>query len=187
MFINGTSHAYEIKTAFDSLDRLEGQLSDYRRCFDNVSVVSSNRHISKLLKELDDIVGLHVLTQSGSIRTIRKPLPNAHNVEAAVIFDTLRKNEYVPMISQLVGSSLDIPNGVQYRYCKEVFCQLTPIQAHGLMVEALKKRRKHSAFVSLLTRVPKSLKAAALSLRMSMFQVERLLHILHSPADSLAE
>lgn len=185
VFVNGTSHAYEIKTEFDGLDRLDGQLTDYQKCFDKVSVVTSVRHVPALADVLHRSIGLLVLTRAGSLSSVREPESNLQFLRPDIIFDTLRKNEYVPAIRKFINMPSDIPNALEYQCYKDVFVSLSPAAAHEIMVTALRDRGRNSAFVTLLGEAPKSLKAATLSLRITEGSLGRLLRALQEPASSL--
>lgn len=52
------SHAFEIKSDSDSLDRLSDQVSDYVASFDFVSIVTSDRHLNKVKNIVPPRVGL---------------------------------------------------------------------------------------------------------------------------------
>ena len=43
VILNGTSYVYEIKTEMDSFDRLDRQISAYRKVFDYITVISSEK------------------------------------------------------------------------------------------------------------------------------------------------
>jgi len=185
VFVNGTSQAYEIKTEFDGLDRLDGQLSDYQKCFDKVSVVTSARHLPALENSLDSKVGLFLLTRRGSISSIREPVSNVKNLRPDVMFDSLRMREYVPAINRLAEMPRDVPNALVYKQYKEVFANLAPEVAHDILVEALKNRGRNKAFVKLISSMPNSLKAAVLPLRVAGDSASRLLQLLREPASRL--
>lgn len=58
--VNGHSYAYEIKTRFDTLDRLNKQLSDYLLAFEYVYVVCSLEKENEVLAIIPQEVGLFV-------------------------------------------------------------------------------------------------------------------------------
>lgn len=47
VILNGTSNVYEIKSELDTLERLERQISDYKRAFDKVHVITSEDQLKK--------------------------------------------------------------------------------------------------------------------------------------------
>lgn len=70
------THAIEIKSHSDSLTRLAGQVSDYSKFFDKVTVVVAEKHLTRASKVLPKEVGLWVLEDNKirKIRLGRKPL-----------------------------------------------------------------------------------------------------------------
>ena len=56
--VNGHSYCYEIKTAFDKLDRLEKQLEDYLSVFEFVYVVCPDERVMEILPTLPKEVGI---------------------------------------------------------------------------------------------------------------------------------
>ncbi len=51
IFQKNTSTAYEVKSDYDTLHRLDGQLNTYLEYFDKVVVVTTRKHIAKVLKQ----------------------------------------------------------------------------------------------------------------------------------------
>lgn len=73
--ISDKLHAYEIKSDFDSLNRLNGQLSAYTPRFDKTTVVCSQKFTHSVLSQTHDSVGvLEVANRNGQItfKTIRR-------------------------------------------------------------------------------------------------------------------
>ena len=62
--INGTSIAYEIKTDLDNLKRLDKQVLDYQRVFEQVYVICSLRRVSEVESVLPDNCGIYTYTYS---------------------------------------------------------------------------------------------------------------------------
>jgi len=56
--INGKSHAYEIKTELDSLDKLDKQLQDYSKVFDFIHVVAHVKHLNKVIEQVPEQCGI---------------------------------------------------------------------------------------------------------------------------------
>lgn len=57
--INGASIAYEIKTDLDNLKRLDKQVIDYQRVFDQVYVICSTKRVSEVEKMLPSNCGIY--------------------------------------------------------------------------------------------------------------------------------
>lgn len=62
---------YEIKSAFDRIDRLADQLSSYTQLFDFVYVVCDSKNISAIRKLTPERIGIYLCTPTG-IKRIRK-------------------------------------------------------------------------------------------------------------------
>jgi hypothetical protein len=70
-------HCFEIKTAFDSLDRLPDQIYAFSKCFSEVSVVAASKHVPKLFDIIPCYVGVTEIFKSNgdlNLRSIRQPL-----------------------------------------------------------------------------------------------------------------
>jgi hypothetical protein len=170
VIVNGTSSVYEIKTELDSLDRLKGQIASYFRVFDKVYVVTHESHIAKVKREIDPSVGLLLLTDRYSLKTIREAASNAANVDPSSIFSCLRQNEYCRIVNAEFGYVPDVPNTLIYTECKKLFTTLPPNIAHQRMIEVLRKRTYSPAFQDFLSEVPKSLKLLCLAQRFTSLQ-----------------
>lgn len=56
--INGYSYAYEIKTEFDTLDKLNKQIEDYSKVFEYIYIVIHRCHLNKAVKMIPDHCGI---------------------------------------------------------------------------------------------------------------------------------
>lgn len=75
LVVSDHSHAYEIKSDVDRLDRLPDQLKDYRRTFDFLTVVTTKTHARKVTKLLGGNDGLIVISDQGACE-IKAPKRN---------------------------------------------------------------------------------------------------------------
>lgn len=69
---NGKLHAFEIKSDFDTLKRLDGQITTYLNQFDKVTVVTTSKHTSSVLKGMPDEVEVLEVSYLNSIVSFRK-------------------------------------------------------------------------------------------------------------------
>jgi hypothetical protein len=138
--VNGTSTVYEIKSEFDSFARLKNQIYAYLQVFDNINVITSAPQARKLISELPECIGILVLTDRNTISTIRKSESNKKNITQQVLFDSLRKNEYMKIVKDFYGTVPDVPNTRIYRECKCLFCRIPSESAHDLTMAILGKR-----------------------------------------------
>ncbi len=185
VILNGTSTVYEIKSEYDSLDRLSSQIAAYSEIFDSINVITSIGHIENAKRILPSRVGLMLLTPEYTIRAIRKAISGKANVKPEAIFDSLRKSEYVSIINRVFGSIPAVPNTHIYRKCKDLFCTLTPQKAHDEMVRELLQRDKSETFKEHVDSAPQSLKAYAISSRVNNQDVVRFKEMLLNKSSSI--
>ncbi len=72
VILNGTSCVYEIKTELDTFDRLDRQISAYRKTFDKIFVVTHYSHLDRLISKVDDSVGIICMDEDKNVRGRRK-------------------------------------------------------------------------------------------------------------------
>lgn len=91
---DGMIVGYEIKSAFDRIDRLKDQLESYTQLFDFVYVICDSKHISAVRKITPARIGIYECTLRG-IKRIRKAsqIKNFDSITTldAIPMDSLRK------------------------------------------------------------------------------------------------
>lgn len=162
VILNGTSTAYEIKSKYDSLDRLDTQLADYARVFDRIFLVTTEEKANLVKNQVDDVVGVMYLNDEGEFEEVKPPLSNKLNTDPTTIFNCMRQSEFREAVDRAFGYVPKVPNALLYRECIKLFQQLAPEQAHDLMVECVRKRGKRKPYVDLIRSAPNSLKHACL-------------------------
>ena len=162
VILNGTSTVYEIKSEYDSFDRLDGQLEDYRKVFDLIVVVTTQDKAELVKDRVPDLVGVMSLDENGELIEFRKPSSNKANTDPVTVFDCMRQAEFCAAVKAELGDVPNVPNSRIYREAKKLFCQLDPVRAHDLMVEQVRRRGKRQPFVELVESAPGSLKHACL-------------------------
>lgn len=167
VILNGSSAVYEIKSTYDSVNRLERQLSAYHQIFDQINVITSDDQLAKIEQMVSNTVGLMVLSNRYTISTVREATSQKANAIPSVIFDSLRQTEYTAIIKEQFDSMPDVPNTKIYTACKNLFVRLDPEVAHDEMVKVLKKRGDCCLLREFVSQMPDSLKAASLACRLT--------------------
>ena len=175
---NGTSTAYEIKTEFDTPRRLSTQTSDYLAAFDRVCLVTHPQCVESYEAILDPRVGVIALTERGSLRTVREPTSNKHNAQPGTIFNCLQKAEYVDAVSCKLGEPICKPTATIQAYCRDIFREFTPQQAHAIFLKALRERKTDAETVRFVTALPRSLRVLGYATPLSGRQRETALSAL---------
>lgn len=143
ILINGKAVVYEIKTALDNFDRLDGQLSDYYKAFSRVVVVTSESNYAEIQKRLiDSPVGICILTSRGTLSIRKEPEEKLDDLCKSTMFKILRKEEYEHILLELFGELPQVSQFEYYRACKTMFDSLSNEVAYRYFIQALKKRTK---------------------------------------------
>jgi len=178
--LNGTSTVYEIKSAYDSMERLTRQIAAYRQLFDEINVITSDSQLDKVVGVTGNDIGLMLLTDRNTIHTVREPMSIKRTVHPPVIFDSLRKNEYEQIIKEYFGAVPKVSNARMYQSCRELFCSLSPTIAHDAMVRVITKRGSSKRLRDFIVSVPESLTAFSLSSKLGVAEQTRFLQLLNT-------
>jgi hypothetical protein len=143
IMINGKAVVYEIKTALDNFDRLDGQVNDYYKAFSRVVVVASEKNYKDVEQRLrNSPVGICVLTNKGTLSVRKDPVEHRQNLSKTIMFKILRKNEYEKIITDIFGSLPEVSQFEYYRSCQTLFESLPIDLAYDVFIKVLKKRAK---------------------------------------------
>ena len=144
VMLNGTSIVYEIKTEYDSPERLLSQINDYRKSFLNIVIVTHHTDLKKyqeflFLNNLTN-VGLITFTQRNTLKSIISPTEDSSHLDISYMFKCLRKTEYTKLIKEYFGYTLDVPNTKMFKKCLSLAEKIEGKDFHDLMFSYLKKR-----------------------------------------------
>ncbi|MDQ0279068.1 hypothetical protein QO003_003371 [Arthrobacter silviterrae] len=144
VILGTTVEAYEIKTKFDSPERLSKQLDDYYLAFSRVSVVCDESKIDTYLRHVDDSpTGLIALTKRGALKTIKQSVPQYDRLHIPTMMTMMRQSEYMAIIHEEFGPQPPQPNMVQYGYYLGK-AKAIPPQDYAKRMEKLLTRRQPS-------------------------------------------
>ncbi|WP_273853116.1 sce7726 family protein [Guptibacillus spartinae] len=141
VLINGKATVYEIKTELDTFDRLDSQLHDYYKAFNNVCVVTSESNYQKAKRMLEDTnVGICILTDRNTISTRQKPQEDNSKLDHTVLFKVLRKYEFENILLSHYGK-LPVTSQVKYyKTCYKMFASIEIDLAYRYVIQQLKQR-----------------------------------------------
>jgi hypothetical protein len=179
IILNGTSTVYEIKSEFDSFKRLNEQISSYTKAFEYVNVITSPSHIKKALNHLSENIGVLSFTERNTISTVRTPKSNIKHIELPLLFESLRKEEYLQIIKSYYGHIPKVPNTKIYNECKMLYCNIPFDKAIKLTIEVLKKRNYSDFLIQHINNIPHSLIAYVLSIGKNDKRVEKFLNVMN--------
>jgi hypothetical protein len=179
VIFNGTSHVYEIKTDLDNFERLEKQINNYKKVFEYVNVVSVESKIDIIKSLVDESVGIIILTENYTLKTIRKAKSGLENIDKEAIFNILRKNEYLNILKNTIGYTPNVPNTKIYLTCKKLFIKLSIKTIQKEILKTLKNRKNHKNLIDNIKEFPNSLKIAILEADLTIKQQSDFLKLLN--------
>ncbi|MBN7817780.1 sce7726 family protein [Algoriphagus sp. YJ13C] len=122
--INGVTTAYEIKSEFDSLEKLEKQSEDYLKLFEYNYLVVANKHLEKSKRIIPGIFGIYTLKDK-SLKRVR----------------AAKKNQNIDPQSQLgILTTKELKSTFQSNNFEVVLERYSPRQINEGVKKALKKR-----------------------------------------------
>ena len=179
--LNGTSIVYEVKSKYDSLDRLEIQVSDYLKAFDRVYVVTTDERVAEVRGKIKPPVGVMRLTSDDHLDVIEEAQPNKGQTDPGTVFDCMRQKEFCSAVQDAHGHVPDVPNSMLYTESRKLFCQLDSDRAHDLMVDKIRGRVRKKPFVDLINDAPTSLKHACIAFSKTQKLAIRIKERLNEP------
>ncbi len=174
VILNGKSTCYEIKTDYDSLVRLEDQLSSYLQLFDEVYVVCSAKYQQAVLDLVPCGVGVLRLTEKQTLSQVRKAIRRTSPLNKRLLMQSLRQHEYTELAEKLSGKQIIFPNTLIYNECLSILenC-LDDNLLNKYFIQILKKSRKNND--RLIESLPESLANAAISYRFKKREIDTLI------------
>ena len=140
VLLNGSSKVFEIKTELDTPSRLEGQINDYKKVFEEIYIVTYHSLIDKYINLIDKEIGIISLSEDLKLTTIREPNKNS-NFDNTAILKCLRKPEYINVLKRHFGFIPETTDVKFYRACKDLILKIPSKTLHDLMLVELKKRK----------------------------------------------
>lgn len=142
VLVNGKGAVYEIKTEFDSPEKLQRQLSNYYKAFPFVNVVAHASTVDRYVKALKDSpAGLFVVGGRSRLSEVKTAEMNETAFDARTIYNSLRRGEVVQILDAWYGSTPDVPNGVAYETYLSMASAIPLHEFQKAMQAALKQRR----------------------------------------------
>ncbi|HGH4622087.1 sce7726 family protein [Enterobacter cloacae] len=175
---NGCSTAYEIKTEYDSPKRLVTQSVDYLDVFERVYIVTHPKHIEKYISLNLPNIGVISLSKKDTLRVEKEAVSNLENIKLDKLFNVLRKDEYISIIEDYTSSKISMPNGLVYKFCKDIFVSMQHDTANKYFINALKKRTTDKEFIDYIYSLPACLRTLGYATPLSKKQKDYIVNIM---------
>ncbi|WP_353252876.1 sce7726 family protein [Salinisphaera sp. PC39] len=183
VILNGTATVYEIKSERDSLDRLAHQVENYKKVFASVNIVASPNHVERILERMPEDVGVICLSSRFQLSSQRTAATKPEQVCPQTVFESLRSDEAQRVLKTLGQRIPDVPNTQLHSKMRSIFARQEPAAVHRAMVATLKDTRSLSPLGDLVDRLPSSLHAAALSIRLKPKEHQRVVAAVNTSLD----
>jgi len=178
VYLNGTSKVYEIKTEIDTNKRLLGQIKSYSKLFKEVTVVTYQDNVEKVLSIIPEYVGVMVLVRNGEFEIVREAIEHTDDLDRESMFKTLRRKEYESVVLSRFGELPDVNDSRIYEACLDKFNELSVNNAHDAMISQL-KLRSNKSLLRKNRKWPKSIYFLIENSNLKKYQRENLLKVLN--------
>ena len=172
VLLNGCSTCYEIKTEYDSLNRLEDQLQSYIQLFEKVYVVCPSSLQVDVEAIIPHSVGIIVLTDNNTLRTIKDAISN-NIFDISLMMKSLRKEEYLDIAENIYGLKIDVPNTQVFDLCFKILNKSDRAVGNNLFLKTLKKYRKNN--IEAINTLPSPLTNALISFKFNKNDIKNLI------------
>lgn len=175
VIVNGKTTCYEIKSEFDTLNRLDKQLDDYLKIFDEVYVVCTAKNLKSVLSSTDEHIGVLELTSKNYLSEKRPAIHRKKPIDIDILARSLRKEEYLDLVYKVTGRTPNVPNSRLFKECLGLLKSADPDKIATSFIEVLKEKRFNDS--KLIKLLPSSLINAAISYQFSNGQIAELKRI----------
>ena len=155
--------AVEIKSDSDNLSRLEEQISEYKKIFDYVLIITTEKHASRISEIVPSEIGIYVFKENLLMKKFRNPRIQRCKDKVEMLYSINAK--YLCKLEGLALSKYDTDE-IRLKYAKR---RTSSIQEILLMYLTQKYKERFTLFMNergLLTHIED------LSLLSSSFQIE---------------
>ena len=182
VLLNGEAQIFEIKTDLDGLEKLNKQVLDYTQFADKVYVVSSEKHVNKLIElYFDSTIGIIELNERNVLREVKPAKNNSKNFNHVTIFKTLRTQEYLRIVNQFFGYVPQVPNTKIFRSCLSMIEKLDVNLFQKAAFKRLKERKLKCPDLLASSKTPNELRQICHTLDLTAFEYDILYRFLKQP------
>lgn len=181
ILINGDTKLYEIKTDLDNLNRLDGQLNEYKKAIDYIYIVTNKKYVGTLSDFYSESnYGLIEFEENGNLVIHKKAILDESGFDHVTLFKLLRKNEYLNIIQNYFGYLPEVPNTKIFTTCLNLVTKIEICYFKKLVFKEIKGRTIQFPNFILDPRTPFELKFACYCLDLTPTQYHNLFTVLEN-------
>lgn len=159
----GGATAWEIKSGYDRLDRLAGQVSAYGRTWEQVAVLTEPAMVEQVVAAVPSWCG--VCTRQG---VVRPPAHDASRTQVLAVLDTLRQGEALGVLELLGRPAPAVAPALVRTALREVFAGLDPADVRRAASAVVRRGRAGGVRGRVLAGLPAGLVPAAAGTRLTL-------------------
>lgn len=182
VMFNGKSKVFEIKTEFDSTKRLNLQIENYSKAFNQIFLIVPESKLS-VYSKFDKSIGLISFNKCEKSErfTMRRDVVTNYEVDSETIMKVLHTNEYKSIVNFFYGELPVMTSFNQYNICNELIKEIPNIELNKMFIEKMKNRNLENA---LSIRYYKEFNQISLALKLNKKDKEIMIKNLKSPIKS---
>lgn len=142
---NGISKAFEIKTHLDKVTRLDNQLEQYKKLFNQIYVIVPEIKSDLYLKR-DKETGVITYDQDKSIFCLARKSIQNFEIDPEALMQVLHTNEYIKIVELYYGTIPRFTDFNKFDVCKELIKQIPPKNLNDLAIRLIKERKINNSF-----------------------------------------
>lgn len=142
VLFNGKSRAYEIKTELDSNKRLNTQLADYKKIFQQCYIVVYKNCVDKYISSDDGVGIISMEVNRGRVKfeEVKQPVCN-NNIDPHTLIRCLRTSEYKEIVKRYYGELPQMNAFTAFSDCEEMMCHIPSGELINLFIKIMKERK----------------------------------------------
>jgi len=178
VMFNGISRAFEIKTELDSDKRLNSQLDQYRKVFNEIFLIVPASKIEEY-ETYDSRIGIICfdILSPKRFQIVRSAGRNTH-IDAETLMHIFHTSEYKEIVTHHYGQLPEVTSFNQFEVCKDLIAKIPQNELNRLFINKMKSRAGN---YGLSARYYKEFNQLSLALHMNMKNRKELFSILKTP------
>jgi hypothetical protein len=182
VMFNGKSKVFEIKTEFDSKKRLNLQIENYSKAFNQIFLIVPESKLA-VYNKFDESIGLITFNNNEKSErfTLQRDAIINNKVDSETIMNVLHTNEYKSIVKSFYGELPTMTSFNQYNICNELIEKIPNIELNKKFIEKMKNRNLEN---TLSNRYYKEFNQISLALKLNKKEKEIMIHNLKSPIKS---
>ena len=146
VMFNGVSKAFEIKTEYDTDQRLDLQLQNYRRAFNQIYLIVPESKLN-IYDKYDSDIGL--ITYKGQVKNkfckYREAVGNME-IDPETIMHIFHTSEYKKVVKAYYGELPKMTSFNQFKICSQLIVKIPAEDLNFYFIEQMKSRKMENSY-----------------------------------------